>query len=177
MLAEKLKALKNQKNWSNLQLAEAANLPIDTVNKILAGTTRNPNTDTLRRMASALGTTVDEILGDDAASLSPSLASAPPTAEKAGLETIINIYEHRLEKLEATYERRLEEAAKRETERDKRFDSMSTKYLVVIIVLICVIIYLIVDALHGNWGFFQYSEALRNMSPTGSGTASGTMLL
>lgn len=47
------------------ELAEKANLPIDTINKIRSGTTRNPNADTIARLAGALGVSAGVLLGED----------------------------------------------------------------------------------------------------------------
>ena len=62
MLGERIKALKTAKGWTTQQLADAAGLPPDTINKIISGATKNPNFDTLRRLASALDTTVDKLM-------------------------------------------------------------------------------------------------------------------
>lgn len=168
MVREKLKVLKAQKNWSNKRLAEEANLPEDTVAKILAGTTRNPNTDTLRRLATALGVTLDELTAETSAPPAPVLPeklSAAVRSEPACGE-IVRIYEQQLEKMEARYERRLAEAHAREAALARHSDIRFYVTLIVIAALLLLIIYLIIDALHGDWGFFQYSEALRGVLPS-----------
>ena len=62
-LAENVKYYQEQKNMTMAEFASAANLPADTINKIRAGATQNPSMDTLRRMATALGCTIDDLAG------------------------------------------------------------------------------------------------------------------
>lgn len=62
-LAENLKALQAQKNMTTAEFAEKANLPPDTINKIRAGATQNPNMETLTRMAVALECSIDDLAG------------------------------------------------------------------------------------------------------------------
>lgn len=49
---------------SSKDIADKANLPERTVKRIFSGDTLNPYIDTLHRIASALGVTLDEILTD-----------------------------------------------------------------------------------------------------------------
>lgn len=62
MWLDNLKELKHEKNISTKQLAERANLPEQTVTRILSGRTVNPYIDTLDRLATALECTIGDIL-------------------------------------------------------------------------------------------------------------------
>lgn len=165
MYTEIIKSKKNERKWSNQQLADAANLPVDTVNKIMAGVTRNPNTDTLIRLARALDCTLGELIGEE----------LPPPAEpssRAYTDAVIlrEIYDSRIADLRQTITKH--------EERERRLCREQYVMIALIFALIAVIIYLIVDALHGNWGFFQYQEALRAMIPSGvAGSDSFTLPL
>lgn len=64
-VGEILKALQDRSGMTTAELAEKANLPIDTINKIRSGTTRNPNADTIARLAGALGVSAGVLLGED----------------------------------------------------------------------------------------------------------------
>lgn len=64
-IGEHLKALQEQTGMTTAQLAEKSNLPVDTINKIRSGSTRNPNADTVMRLAGALGVPADALLGGD----------------------------------------------------------------------------------------------------------------
>lgn len=64
MWLDKLKELKKEKGMSVKQIAERTNLPERTVNRIFSGDTDNPYVDTLHRIVSALGGSLDDILTD-----------------------------------------------------------------------------------------------------------------
>lgn len=64
MWLDNLKELKKQTNMSVKQIAEKTNLPERTVNRIFSGDTDHPYVDTLRVIALALGSSLDEIFAD-----------------------------------------------------------------------------------------------------------------
>src|SRR5690349_14196497 len=60
-LAKKIKELRGRKGMSQEELAEKSQLSLRTVQRIEGGETE-PRGDTLQRLASALGTTPDELI-------------------------------------------------------------------------------------------------------------------
>ena len=64
MWLENLKELKKAKGMSVKQIAEETNLPERTVSRIFSGDTDNPYVDTLHRIVSVLGGSLDNILAD-----------------------------------------------------------------------------------------------------------------
>ena len=64
MWLENLKNLKKEKGLSSKQIADKTNLPERTVNRILSGETDNPYVDTLHRIVTDLGGSLDDILAD-----------------------------------------------------------------------------------------------------------------
>lgn len=64
MWLEKLKDLKQRSSLSTKQIAERTSLPERTVKRIFAGETDNPYVDTLHRIVSVLGGSLDDILTD-----------------------------------------------------------------------------------------------------------------
>jgi transcriptional regulator with XRE-family HTH domain len=64
MWLDNLKELKKAKGMSTKQIADATNLPERTVNRIFSGDTDNPYVDTLHRIVSVLGGSLDNILAD-----------------------------------------------------------------------------------------------------------------
>lgn len=67
MWLNNLKDLKKQAGMSVKQIAEKTNLPERTVSRIFSGDTDNPYADTLHRIVSVLGGSLDCILADSKA--------------------------------------------------------------------------------------------------------------
>lgn len=64
MWLDNLKELKKQTGMSAKQIAEKTNLPERTVSRIFSGDTYNPYVDTLHRIVTVLGGSLDDILAD-----------------------------------------------------------------------------------------------------------------
>lgn len=64
MWLENLRELKKEKGATNKGIAEATNLPERTVTRIFSGDTDNPYVDTLHRIVTVLGGSLDSILAD-----------------------------------------------------------------------------------------------------------------
>ena len=64
MWLDNLKELKKQTGMSAKQIAEKTNLPERTVSRIFSGDTDNPYVDTLHRIVTTLGGSLDDILAD-----------------------------------------------------------------------------------------------------------------
>lgn len=64
MWLENIKELKRMKGMSVKQIAEATKLPERTVTRIFSGDTDNPYVDTLHRIVTVLGGSLDDILAD-----------------------------------------------------------------------------------------------------------------
>jgi len=64
MWLENLQEMKKSKGMSSKQIAEATNLPERTVKRIFSGDTDNPYVDTLQRIVTALGGSLDEVFAD-----------------------------------------------------------------------------------------------------------------
>lgn len=64
MWLDNIKELKRNKGMSVKQIAEKTNLPERTVTRIFSGDTENPYVDTLHRIVTVLGGSLDDILAD-----------------------------------------------------------------------------------------------------------------
>ena len=64
MWLDNLKELKKKTGMSPKQIADKTNLPERTVNRIFSGDTDNPYVDTLHRIVTVLGGSLDDILAD-----------------------------------------------------------------------------------------------------------------
>ena len=67
MWLENLKELKKSKGMTTKQIADMTSLPERTVIRIFSGDTDNPYVDTLHRIVSVLGGSLDSILADSKA--------------------------------------------------------------------------------------------------------------
>lgn len=76
---EKVKELKNKTQMTNEQLAQAAGMPLGTLNKLLAGQTSSPKLSSLQAFAAAFSTSVSELIGESSAN---SLATFPEDYDK-----------------------------------------------------------------------------------------------
>ncbi len=64
MWLDNIKELKKKTGMSVKQIADKTNLPERTVTRIFSGDTENPYVDTLHRIVSVLGGSLDDILAD-----------------------------------------------------------------------------------------------------------------
>ena len=64
MWLDNLKELKKSKGMTTKQLVEATGIPESTLKRIFAGDTDNPYVDTVRRIARALDSSLDEIFAE-----------------------------------------------------------------------------------------------------------------
>jgi len=64
MWLDNLKELKKKTGMTAKQIADKTNLPERTVNRIFSGDTDNPYVDTLHRIVTVLGGSLDDILAD-----------------------------------------------------------------------------------------------------------------
>lgn len=64
MWLDNLKELKKRTGMSTKQIADKTNLPERTVTRIFGGDTDNPYVDTLHRIVTVLGGSLDDILAD-----------------------------------------------------------------------------------------------------------------
>ena len=64
MWLDTLKELKKKTGMSSKRIAELTNLPERTISRIFSGDTDAPRVDTLRRIATVLGASLDEIFAE-----------------------------------------------------------------------------------------------------------------
>lgn len=145
--AERIKALKNEKGWTNQQLAEKANLPVDTVSKLCSGATQNPNMDTLARLASAFGCTPNDLFGFTSA---PAAAPVSPQVDQSKAENADTRFQSNLkamlDSLVLSHARELEEA---KTDKKRWF-------MLCLLLLVFLLFLLTWDVTHPAMGYIQY---------------------
>jgi transcriptional regulator with XRE-family HTH domain len=62
---DRLRELRTAKGLTQMQLAAAAGLTLSSVTQMEIGKVESPRLDTLRKLAGALGCTLDELGGED----------------------------------------------------------------------------------------------------------------
>ena len=141
-VAETLKALQEQTGMTTAELAAKANLPVDTINKIRSGTTRNPSTDTLQRLAGALGVSLDHLVTGSL----PETANTANPPKTGGTEALLQFYLAALNSQKDAYDTALKHANE-----DKR------RWFYVALALIVFIVFVLVwDITHPTMGYVQY---------------------
>ena len=60
---DRLKAAKQEKELTNAEIAQLADLPIATVTRIFNGSTSNPTFESFAKISIAMGVSLDEIAG------------------------------------------------------------------------------------------------------------------
>ena len=110
MWLENLKALKKQTGMSSKQIADKTNLPERTVARIFSGETDNPYVDTLHRIVTVLGGSLDDILADTKVVVATeTLVEVKETADLLGAERDLIFTENEVLKAKvAAYEREIE---------------------------------------------------------------------
>lgn len=92
MWLDNLKELKKAKGMTTKQIADATMLPESTIKRIFSGDTIDPYVTTIHRIVIALGGSLDNILADTNAVLSPeSIVEVKETAEVVSSELDIAV--------------------------------------------------------------------------------------
>lgn len=92
MWLDNLKELKKAQGMTTKQIADATMLPESTVKRIFSGDTTDPYVTTIHRIVIALGGSLDNILADTNAVLSPeSIVEVKETAEVVSSERDIAV--------------------------------------------------------------------------------------
>lgn len=170
MLAKYLADLKVQKNLSWNDIANLSNVPVQTVRNIFSGETSNPGFASVAAIVKAMGGSLDELADIPREGVERSDFEAMTERYEDRIVQITDHYERQIAQIIESNERRIQEINDREIqrtreaiEREKREGWKQIALMGLVLALIGVIFYLVLDALHGNWGIFRYQEALEAM--------------
>ena len=137
---EKLKALKEEKDITNAEIARLSNIPLATITRIFNGSTPNPTFETFSHIAIALGVSLDEIAGIKQ-------PDAPPVS--APIENTLNSYSELLkEKDDRIKELKME----KEQERKEKL-RITSAFLIVVAFIVLI---LTVDIFNGHIGYVRH---------------------
>ena len=142
MIIERLNALKTKGNFSWQELSDLTGIPVPTIRKTFSGETANPSFDVVNKLLAAMG---EALPGFEEKKENLTLQAESDEDMQTMMEQMKLLYEARIADLWRMID-------KLTAERKTLFVTMIT----LVTVLMSFIIYLFVDGMHGNWGFFQY---------------------
>lgn len=99
------------------------------------------------------------------------------TSHNRQIDLLTESNERRIRELNESFERRIKELndgfERRTTEGNWRFYSV----LVLLVVAVVFILYLFLDAMHGNWGIFRYQEIIAAINPSSAANGGAGLML
>lgn len=137
---EKLKALKEEKELTNSEIARISNIPLATITRIFNGATPNPTFETISQIAIALGTSLDEIAGLKE-------PNEPPIPSR--IENTLNSYSELLREKDDRI-RELKDMVEKERKEKHTLQGVFTLFIAFVLVV------LTIDILNGHFGYFNY---------------------
>lgn len=143
----RLKALKEERDLTNAEIAELSDVPLATVTRIFNGATPNPQFETIARITIALGGSLDVIAG---------LRSPEEKKNDSNIEKTLTSYAELLrEKDERIREKNNTiDSLKEDRKLDRR---EKAKLMLFIGIFVAVVLFvLIFDMLNGHMGYFRY---------------------
>lgn len=142
MITERLNDLKAKGNFSWQELSDMTGIPVPTIRKTFSGETVNPSFEVVYKLITAMGGTIS---GPDEPNGEPTLQTERDDDMQAIIEQLHKLYEERISDLWRIIDRST-------AERKILFITLIT----LVGLLVTFIVYLFVDGMHGNWGFFRY---------------------
>lgn len=137
---ERLKALKEERDLTNAEIAKLSNTPLATITRIFNGSTPNPTFETISQIAMALGVSIDELIGLK----QPDAPSLP-----APVETTLTSYAELLREKDERIKDLKDEKEKMRKEKNLFACALATFIGFVLLILT-------VDVLNGHFGYFRY---------------------
>lgn len=136
MVKDYLNALKSKGNFSWSDLANLSGLPDATIRKVFSGETADPRLETVVKLVTAMGGSMDELVGKE----------KKTEAEMNAIMSVKEIYEARIADIKASAGEHMESL-----KRDKRFLALAVCVLGAMLIL-----FLMVDLLVGSVGWIRY---------------------
>ena len=125
---DKLKAIRDEKHLTNVEVAKLADTPLPTITRIFNGQTPNPTFETISRIAIAMGVSLDELIG-----LKPS--DAPPVPSR--IETALNSYSEILREKEDRI-RELKEEKESERKEKHRITGVLIGFVTFVLIILAI---------------------------------------
>lgn len=144
---EKIKEIKESRNLTNTEIASLSNIPLATVTRILNGSTPNPTFETIASIATAIGASLDELVG---------LKDPDEQPLNSRVETAIASYAELLAEKDARLREKDEYISHLRAEKTKE-QKEKGKLLTFTIGFVAIVIFvLLFDMMNGHFGYFRY---------------------
>lgn len=142
MIYAKLKAWKEESKLTYGVIAERADVPTATVQKIISGETQNPSSETIYKICKALGHTMEELYDG---------AKAENKDEQIAVAVIREMYEHRIADIKEQHLMHIAEIKDRIGTYKKAVAVLSIATAVLFILFFA---YFMIDYSTEHWGIF-----------------------
>ena len=141
MVKDYLISLKNKGNFSWSELSKMSGLPDATIRKVFSGETADPRFETVAKLVTAMGGSMDEIL---------SKTKEDKKIETVAVTAVKDIYEARIEEIKKSSEEQIESLKK-----DKRYLAIACTVLALFLLG-----WLLVDLMVGSAALMRVSSVM-----------------
>ena len=144
---KKLRELKKGKGLTNEEIAEIADVPENTVAKIMSGATQDPRFESVARIIIALGGSIDQLLGisDDKDEQMPSR-----------VESVMNSYADLLKGKDEVIAEKNERIKELQEDKKRNHRTMAKLMIFIAVFVGVVLAIMLYDMLNGHMGYIRY---------------------
>ena len=132
MVKEYLNTLKSKGNYTYEDISNLSNIPVATIRKVMSGDTADPRFDTVAKLVTAMGGSMDNILSEE----------KEEEIEVNAIAALKEVYESRIADIKEHIQ---------SLKRDKRFLAIAAGVLMAFVVFL-----LVLDLSIGSRGWIQY---------------------
>lgn len=144
---QKLRELKKEKELTNEEIAELADIPENTVARILSGGTQNPQFENVVRIVIALGGSVDQILG---------IADKNDEPMPSRVESVMTSYAELLKEKDKLLEEKNERIRALQADKKRHNRNMAALMIFIGVFVGVILFILLYDMLNGHMGYIRY---------------------
>ena len=137
---EKLKAIRDEKGLTNVEIAKISDTPLATITRVFNGSTPNPTFETISRIALAMGVSIDELIG---------LKQPDETPIASPIENTLNSYSELLKEKDDRI-KELKEEIEKERKEKYRVAGMFAFFAAFVLLILAI------DIVNGHFGYFRY---------------------
>ena len=144
---EKLKKIKETKHLTNAEISALSNLPLTTITRVFSGSTPNPTFETIVSISTAMGVSLDELIG---------LKEPDEKPMPSRIETTLSSYSELLEEKNVRLKEKDEQINKLMAEKATERKEKGILLIALLIFVAVVFSVLVFDIFNGHFGYFRY---------------------